>query len=62
MENKMGSLFQKNIELRNDRSRFQDHNPKNLAQTISVKAPELQEIFRWLSTDTDEKLGILSKI
>ena len=55
MENMMGSLFQKFIELRNDRSRFQDHNPKNLAQTISVKAPELQEIFRWLSTDIDER-------
>ena len=65
MENKRGSLFQKIIELRNNSSRFQDHNPKNPAQMINVKASELQEIFRkaselqeiscCLSTDENER-------
>jgi NTP pyrophosphatase (non-canonical NTP hydrolase) len=28
-----------------------EHNPKNLAMSISIEAAELMEIFQWLSTE-----------
>ena len=65
MKKKMGSLFQKIIELHHKSSRFQNHNLKNPDQMINVKAFELQEIFRKasefqginssLSTDENER-------
>ncbi len=29
----------------------QDHNPKNLAMSISIEAAELMEIFQWVSIE-----------
>ncbi|OGO76905.1 MAG: hypothetical protein A2Y23_08730 [Clostridiales bacterium GWB2_37_7] len=33
----------------NERGWTHDHNPKNLAMSISIEAAELMEIFQWMS-------------
>lgn len=34
-----------------ERGWTKDHNPKNLAMSISIEAAELMEIFQWLSIE-----------
>ena len=45
------SISKKIIQFRNDRDWEQYHNPKNLAQALSIEAAELQEIFLWKSSE-----------
>ncbi len=39
-------------EFRDERDWFQFHDPKNLAEAISIEAGELQELFLWKDKDT----------
>ncbi|MCK4816767.1 nucleotide pyrophosphohydrolase [bacterium] len=50
------SVNKKIIQFRNDRDWEQFHNPKNLAQALSIEAAELQEIFLWKSTEESRNL------
>jgi len=51
------SAKEKIIQFRNDRDWEQFHNPKNLAQALSIEAAELQEIFLWKSTEESGDLS-----
>lgn len=44
------------IKFREDRNWSQFHDPKNLAEAISIEAAELQQIFLWLTTNESRKL------
>ena len=35
----------------NERNWNDDHNPKNLAMSISIEAAELMEIFQWMNIE-----------
>lgn len=50
------SLIEKIIQFRDNRDWKQFHDPKNLADAISIEAAELQEIFLWLTTDEAKDL------
>ena len=39
------------VEFRNERDWAQFHDPKNLAEAISIEAAELLELFLWKSSD-----------
>lgn len=45
----INELKQKLIDFRDERDWKQFHNPKDLAQAISIEASELQEHFLWVS-------------
>ena len=57
--NKLEELVKKIREFRDDRDWIQFHNPKNLAEAISVEAGELLEKFLWL--DLDQAKGLDEK-
>jgi dCTP diphosphatase len=44
-------LKEKLCEFRDERNWKQFHNPKDLAQAISIEASELQEHFLWVSQE-----------
>lgn len=44
-------LKQKVLEFRNNRDWKQFHNPKDLAQGLSIEAAELLELFLWISQE-----------
>lgn len=62
------SIQQKIITFRNDRDWAQFHDPKNLAEALSIEAGELQENFLWKTTelfrnltDADKKIRAKQK-
>lgn len=57
--NKLEELVKKIKKFRDDRDWIQFHNPKNLAEAISVEAGELLEKFLWL--DLDQARGLDEK-
>ena len=44
-------LVQQAIQFRDDRDWAQFHDPKNLAEGLSIEAAELLEIFLWKTTE-----------
>lgn len=59
--NRLKAIQQKILDFRNARDWSQFHDPKNLAEALSIEAGELLENFLWKSTEqsrllTDEEL------
>ena len=52
----MDSVIKKIIKFRDDRDWKQFHDPKNIAEAISIEAAELQEIFLWMTTEESRSL------
>jgi NTP pyrophosphatase (non-canonical NTP hydrolase) len=51
MEDKLDIIFQKALRFRNERDWKQFHDPKNLAEALSIESGELLEKFLWMSTE-----------
>jgi len=51
MEDRLSVISQKVIQFRNARDWKQFHDPKNLAEAISIESAELLEKFLWTTTD-----------
>ena len=51
------SIQKKIISFRNERDWAQFHNPKNLAEALSIEAGELLENFLWKTTDQSRNLS-----
>lgn len=58
MCDKLKEIEQKLLEFRDLRNWSQFHNPKNLAEAISIEASELLEIFLWKSTRESQDLSL----
>lgn len=61
MKANLDSVIKSIIKFRDERDWIQYHDPKNLAEAISIEAAELQELFLWLTTEqakdlTDDKV------
>ena len=50
------SIQKKIIAFRNERDWAQFHDPKNLAEALSIEAGELLENFLWKTTDQSRNL------
>jgi len=50
------SIQKKIISFRNERDWGQFHDPKNLAEALSIEAAELLENFLWKTTEQSRKL------
>ena len=57
MNGGVDEVIKKIIEFREERDWEQFHDPKNLAEAISIEAGELLEQFLWLSTEDSKKIG-----
>ena len=55
---KMQELTNEIIKFRDDRDWKQFHDPKNLAEAISIEAAELQEIFLWKTVEESKKIAV----
>jgi NTP pyrophosphatase (non-canonical NTP hydrolase) len=53
----LSDIASKIIQFRDKRDWAQFHDPKNLAQALSIEAAELQEIFLWLTTEESRRLS-----
>ncbi len=53
----LGSIQQKIIAFRNARDWAQFHDPKNLAEALSIEAGELLENFLWKTTEQSRNLS-----
>jgi len=51
------SIQKKIISFRNERDWAQFHDPKNLAEALSIEAGELLENFLWKTTEQSRKLS-----
>ena len=51
------SIQQKIIAFRNERDWAQFHDPKNLAEALSIEAGELLENFLWKTTEQSRNLS-----
>ncbi len=58
---KIEKLTQKLIDFREARNWKQFHNPKNLAESISIEANELLEHFQWLNLEESQKYSVEHK-
>lgn len=56
MSSGLDEVIKKIIEFRKERDWEQFHDPKNLAEAISIEAGELLEQFLWLSTENSKKI------
>jgi len=56
MDEQLKEIIRKITKFRDDRDWVQFHDPKNLAEAISVEAGELLENFLWLNIDQASKL------
>ena len=52
----LASIQQKIIAFRNERDWSQFHDPKNLAEALSIEAGELLENFLWKTTEQSRNL------
>ena len=50
------AIQKKIIAFRNERDWAQFHDPKNLAEALSIEAGELQENFLWKTTEQSRNL------
>ena len=55
---KMQELTNEIIKFRDARDWDIFHDPKNLAEAISIEAAELQEIFLWKTVEESRKIAI----
>ncbi len=55
--NDLSSIQKKIIEFRNARDWAQFHDPKNLAEALSIEAGELLENFLWKSVEQSRQLS-----
>ncbi len=53
----LASIQQKIIAFRNERDWAQFHDPKNLAEALSIEAGELLENFLWKTTEQSRNLS-----
>lgn len=53
----MNQLLERLIEFRKERDWEQFHDPKNLAEAISIEAGELLELFLWKTTEQSCELS-----
>jgi dCTP diphosphatase len=53
----LDSIQQKIIAFRNERDWAQFHDPKNLAEALSIEAGELLENFLWKTNEQSRKLS-----
>lgn len=53
----MDELIERLIEFRKERDWEQFHDPKNLAEAISIEAGELLELFLWKTTEQSSELS-----
>jgi len=53
----LAAIQQKIIAFRNERDWAQFHDPKNLAEALSIEAGELLENFLWKTTEQSRKLS-----
>jgi dCTP diphosphatase len=53
----LNDLVQKLVAFRDRRDWAQFHDPKNLAEAISIEAAELLELFLWKTPDESRKLA-----
>jgi NTP pyrophosphatase (non-canonical NTP hydrolase) len=53
----LAALQQKIIAFRNERDWAQFHDPKNLAEALSIEAGELLENFLWKTTEQSRNLS-----
>ncbi len=53
----LASLQKKILGFRNERDWAQFHDPKNLAEALSIEAGELLENFRWKTTEQSRNLS-----
>jgi NTP pyrophosphatase (non-canonical NTP hydrolase) len=56
MEPQLQGVIRDVLKFRDDRNWKQYHDPKNLAQAVSIEAAELEEIFLWMTTDQSQDL------
>lgn len=49
------------LDFRNKRDWQQFHDPKNLAEAISIEAAELQEVFLWSKVDESRRIAVEKK-
>jgi dCTP diphosphatase len=59
MKGDLDNAIKKILEFREERDWAQFHDPKNLAEAISIEAGELLEQFLWLTTE--ESKGLTEK-
>ncbi len=57
MSTNFNDIKQKIISFRNERDWAQFHDPKNLAEALSIEAGELLENFLWKTTDQSRNLS-----
>ena len=57
----LASLMESIIEFRDKRDWAQFHDPKNLAEAISIEAAELLEHFLWKNSSESKKLNAKKK-
>lgn len=55
--NELNSIQQKILAVRNARDCAQFHDPKNLAEAISIEAGELLENILWRTAEQSHKLS-----
>jgi NTP pyrophosphatase (non-canonical NTP hydrolase) len=55
--NDLASVQRKIISFRNERDWAQFHDPKNLAEALSIEAGELLENFLWKTTEQSRNLS-----
>jgi dCTP diphosphatase len=54
--NELNAIQQKILAFRNERDWAQFHDPKNLAEALSIEAGELLENFLWKTTEQSRNL------
>jgi len=56
MDDKLSRILEIILEFRDERDWGQFHDPKNLAEAISIESGELLEKFLWMTTDESKRL------
>ena len=57
MKDSLENIRKKIVEFRDQRDWLQYHDPKNLAEAISIESGELLENFLWKTTEESKKPG-----
>jgi len=56
MSDKLAEIIAEALAFRNERDWERFHDPKNLAEAISIEAGELLENFLWVTTDESREM------
>jgi len=57
MDDRLHEIVRRIIEFRDERDWEQFHDPKNLAEAISIESAELLEKFLWMTTNESRKVN-----